>query len=462
MIETFWESRPELQHIYQWAQARSVGPFAVLAAVANRAVCSTTPKCTLPPTVGGRASLNMIVALVGSSGGGKGAADAVAGEAVQFSWRGQSMLSTPRELPLGSGEGIAKALDTDPSMPDPRDAVIFTAAEIDGYAALARRTGSTLESEIRKLFSGEQLGFANAGKDTKVIVPAHSYRACSVFGVQPSQAGPLLAASGGGTPQRIWWAPTGDPDAPEERPATPDPILIHPPVRPGPIEIPDRARDAILAHRRAVLLEEPGIDPLDGHRYLVWLKIAAALAIIDGNHRQELAVTEEDWLLAEHLMAVSDATRQRCQRAVAEQSRQVNRARALAVAERDEIVSDRKLQRARTTVLRKIDARGQLTKNQLRMAMKADIRDYLDTAISDLLDAQEITVSPGTSGTRKVHMYHRYMPEKPASTSGDETCTESTYVPTPLDIARNRLPRQRQRTRGAHRLAQQTDDEASA
>ena len=96
------------------------------------------------------------------------------------------------------------------------------------------------------------------------------------------------------------------------------------------------------------------------------------------------------------------------------------------------------------------------------MAMKADIRDYLDTAISDLLDAREITVSPGTSGTRKVHMYHRYIDQKQASSSGDEVCTESTYVPTPLDIARNRLPRRRQRTRGAHRLTQRTDDEASA
>lgn len=93
--------------------------------------------------------------------------------------------------------------------------------------------------------------------------------------------------------------------------------------------------------------------------------------------------------------------------------------------------------------------------------MKADIRDYLDTAISDLLDAGEITVSPGVSGTRKVHMYHRYMDEKQPLSRPNGECTDSTYVPTPLELIRQRPDRQRHRTRGRNRIDQQTCEDVS-
>jgi len=93
--------------------------------------------------------------------------------------------------------------------------------------------------------------------------------------------------------------------------------------------------------------------------------------------------------------------------------------------------------------------------------MKADIRDYLDTAISDLLDNHEITVSPGMSGTRKVHVYHRYTLQKSIPTSNDDSCTESTRVPSPREMADRHQPRQRTRTRGKFRATQQTTEHAS-
>ena len=187
-------------------------------------------------------------------------------------------------------------------------------------------------------------------------------------------------------------------------------------------------------------------------------KLAAALALL---HKRRV-IRADDWHRAGVLMQVSDETRQMVLNQVADADRRKNTARAQAVADRDEIVSDRKAQRARETVLRKIDARGQLTKNQLRMAMKADIRDYLDAALSDLLDAREITVSPGRSGTRKVHVYHRYMPSKQASTSDDGACTKRTYVPSPLELARHRQPRERQRTRGRYRPPSANDSEENS
>jgi hypothetical protein len=424
-----------------------------------RAIATIPPEITLPATVGSSMSLNLFVGLVGPSGGGKGVAEATATAGLKFAG------GLVPVVPLGSGEGIARTFrpggtkDDDPNV---LSAAIFSAPEVDTIAALASRAGATLSAELRKVYSGEQLGFANAGKETRNVVEAGSYRACLIVGVQPLRSHALLGNADGGLPQRFIWLPTSDPDAPDDPPDDPGTAKIGRPAwlritgRQMDLRVPDVAWNAIRTHRLAVLREDPSVDPLDGHALLTRLKVAAALMALEGR----TIVDEDDWRLAGHVMAVSAATRERCQRALAEQSRIANTARALATAERDEIVSDRKSQRARATVLRKIDARGQLTKNQLRMAMKADIRDYLDTAISDLLDAREIDVSPGMLGNREVHVYHRYMRQKHATTSTDVECTESPYVPTPRDMAGGRKPRHRERTRGKFRAIQQTIETA--
>lgn len=417
-MEDFWTARPVLQHTLTLARARGAGPWAVLGAAMNHAVGTIPNEITLPSIIGGSMSLNLFVALVGPSGGGKGVAEAAALAGFKFAG------GTVPVVPLGSGEGLARTFrpagtkDDDPNV---ITAAIFSAPEVDTIAALASRSGATLSAELRKVYSGEQLGFANAGKDTRNVVEAGSYRACLTVGVQPLRSHALLGAADGGLPQRFVWLPTSDPDAPDEPPDDPGTAKIGRPSwlritgRQLDLRVPEVAWNAIRAHRLAVLREDPTVNPLDGHSLLTRLKVAAALMALDGR----TIINDEDWELAGHVMAVSAATRERCQRALADQNRTINTARALATAERDEIMSDRKLQRARTTVLRKIDARGRLTKNQLRMAMKADIRDYLDTAISDLLDSREIDVSPGTLGDRKVHMYHRYIRQKHGPTSHD-------------------------------------------
>lgn len=464
--DEFWSKRDVLKHIHHTAQARMVGPLAVLAYSIAEALATIPTYITLPPIVGGRGSLNTCIAVVGPSGAGKGTAGVAARDTVICDYP----IGPVARVPLGTGEGIARTyrpFGTKPDQPHDTTTAIFTAEEIDTWSAIASRTGSTLSAEVRKMFSGEPLGFGNAGRDTRVIVPAHSYRAVVIVGVQPERSGPLLTAADGGLPQRFWWVPASDPDAPEVPPSAPHPHPVPSPawhlevstgnIPEGVLSIPDAATTAIVTARRAVLREEADADPLAAHALLTRLKVAAGLMALDG--RSE--ITDEDWNLAGVLMKVSDRTRERCQRALADTARRANTARALATAEREEITSERKLQRARATVLRKIDTRGQQTKNQLRMAMKADLRDYLDAAISELLDACEITVSPGMRGTHTVHMYQRYMDEKPTSTSDNGVCTGSTYVPFPDEITRSHRPRQRQRTRGKHRTDQQTREQTA-
>ncbi|MBA2788284.1 hypothetical protein [Mycobacterium canetti] len=457
MTDAFWESREVLRHVRTLARARGVGPWAVLGAVLARAVTTIPPDITLPGIVGGPMSLNLFVAITGPSGAGKGAAEAAARDG--FTFKGPIV----ETVPLGSGEGIARTFrppGTQHDSPNPVVAAIFTAPEIDTLAAIVARQGSTLSAELRKVYSGEQLGFGNAGKETRVIVPAGTYRACLTIGVQPLRSHALLGASDGGLPQRFVWLPTSDPDAPDEPPPDPGvwkvsrPAWLHAVGSTINLIVPETASKSIRAHRLAVLREDPNVDPLDGHSLLTRLKVAAALMALDGR----TIVSEEDWRLAGYVMDVSTYTRERCQRALIEQSRTANAARALATADREEIISDRKLQRAKQAILRKLTDSRQLPRNIIRRSLKADLRDYFDPALDGLLTEGEVTVSPGQRGTQKVPVYQRYTPQKPHSSSEDKTCTESTRVPTGEKSNPTQRPRRRQRTRGKHRTPQQTGE----
>ncbi|WP_165673946.1 bifunctional DNA primase/polymerase [Mycobacteroides abscessus] len=353
--EAFWASRAVLTDLRQFARARRVAPWAVLGYVLARAVCAIPPHVVLPALVGSEASLNLFVALVGPSGAGKGGASGAA----------KSWLRTDPETviaTLGSGEGMAKvyAYKQKPTSANPawtqvglESAVLFDAPEVDNLAALSARNSSTLLPQLRSAYSGEELGFSYADPAKSVRLCAYRYRLCLTVGVQPGRGSGLLDDADGGTPQRFVWLPTTDPDIPDEAPEAPAayelPIwptnagtskitlgatgalgLLDVPAKPGDLRtltIPTVARTAIDEHRCKMLRGDAGTDPLDGHRLLCRLKVAAALMWLD---RRTDEVSEQDWELAGMVMAVSDATRRSVVAALAEKAQASNRARGRA------------------------------------------------------------------------------------------------------------------------------------
>lgn len=396
---TFWECRESLTRILEFARSRRAGPWAVLAAVLARAVASVEPNVKLPPTVGAAASLNLFVAVVGPSGGGKGAAEGAARDAVQFVDHTGRPLDDLAEFPVGSGEGIARTFrpaGADADEANERTRALFTIPEVDTIAALGSRQGATLMPELRKLYMGEQLGFANGAKATRSTLPAHSYRASLVVGVQPLRAAALLHDADGGTPQRFVWVPVGDPDAPDVAPS-PQPLIVRLPrweTKTVYLEVPEMARAAMDAHRLATLRGE-AVDPLDGHRMLTRLKIAAALMILDGR----TVVDDEDWMLAGVVMRVSDRTRAGIERDLEEKARRSNRARAEARAEAEGIVADRAAERlrerARGRIVRTLERRGTETRKGLRNNLDTPLRGVFDAVLSDLLEGAVIRESGG-------------------------------------------------------------------
>lgn len=310
----FWTSRQSLTLIYNAALSQMCAPWAVLACCAARALALIPPTVTLPPIIGGPGSLNWFAAIVAKSGGGKGAANAVATQLV------------PADIHIrgaGSGEGMIEAYNRRAEPQDHITEILFSIDEVDSLTSLGARAGQTTMSVLRSGFSGETLGYSYRGRAGEKV-DAHTYRMTMIVSVQPERADGLFADAGGGTPQRFMWFPGRDrrirADAAPQWPADSagtrrglPPVNLRK-LTHGPLKIPAEAEQLI---RQARADSMSGCDEaLDGHALFCREKFAYSLAILDG--RTEL--TSEDWRLSGIAANVSDWCRQRAQ-SVLEESR---------------------------------------------------------------------------------------------------------------------------------------------
>lgn len=421
----FWQRRKVLDHIWRYAVARYASPWAVLGVVLARVVAATGPQVQLPATVGGYGSLNLMVALVAPSGGGKGAADSVGTEVVEIHPNDSGVTTGFERHSLGSGEGLAHMFMRRPkptkAEPDPAPyqynvATLVVVSEIDTFGALSSRQGSTLAGQLRQAAMGEQLGFFYVDRDKRMQVPAHTYRLCVVAGVQPRRARVLLDDVDGGTPQRFLWLPATNPDAPPrgELPECPQPLLwLAPdwPVADGNgrtvIGLPEVAVERTLDMREQHIRGEG--NPLDGHANLTRLKVAAALAILDGHTE----VSDEDWELSGMVMAKSDSMRDAITVELKAEARERNTAQGIVEAERQMTTTDHvdAKSKARTSanVLRKLSAAegdGWIAANALEHMLTHNLRKYFDDVMNGLVESGQVTAQAieyrGQPGTRYV------------------------------------------------------------
>lgn len=400
--EEFWDSRPVLAHIRAWAMARRASPWAVLGEALAEAICHTPPSFQLPPLVGGNGTLNMLIAMVGKSGAGKLSAHAAALSAIK--WHGIVGCIPDRieRLPLGSGEGLARNYgftrknETGHELSRLRYSAITTIAEIDTFAAIGGRSGSTISPELRKFYSGESLGFSYADPNKRVIIPEHSYRGCVIAGVQPGRGEVILGDMDGGFPQRWLWLPATDPSAPDLRPKAPLALEWEPPgnislLEPesGPLimKVCAQAREDI-DEARLNSLRGTGADQ-DSHSLYTRLKIAAGLALLD----ERDAVTDADWELSGVVMKVSDRTRDGVAAHLRRKSAEENVARGRAEGIRREVadatVQKRANARVAQNVLNKL-SREWTSRTTLRNSIARRDRESLDEVLSGLVESGRV------------------------------------------------------------------------
>lgn len=392
----FWDSLPVLQQIRQHARARRVSPWAVLGVVLARVVCTVKPETVLPPSVGSYASLNLFVAIVGRSGQGKGGAAGAAAELCQW-----NMPLRFGEANLGSGEGVAAAFarsarhdDGSIELDQHTDSVLFNAPEIDTLAALLARSGATLSAEMRKLWSGEPIGFNNRSADRSVVVPAHHYRAAAIIGVQPERSGVLLDDTAGGLAQRMLWFSAADPGAPDHAPEPVPPMIDWKPPTVRASADGKRvyglcweAKDEIETVRLQILRGEG--DPLDGHRLLSRAKVAAALSLLAQSPVAQ--VTADDWRLAGIVLDESDQVRQTCIDALRTASHQANEARAVLRAEAVVKSDDHLVTQCANRIVSKLSTEW-TSAYKIKNAMSQKLREYIEPAVYSLTESGTVEV----------------------------------------------------------------------
>lgn len=399
--ETFWDARGVLRHLHTFARARMVSPWAVLGVSLARIITATPNQVCLPPIVGGKASLNMFIGLVGPSGSGKGAAEAVAAEAID--------VGHIESHNVGSGEGIAhgykRRVKGELEWLDDTHAVLFSVPEIDSLAAQGDRKGATLMPQLRSGWTGEQLGFGYADPTKRIIVEAHQYRLCLVAGIQPGRAACLLDDADGGTPQRFLWMPATDPSAPGVEPEAPAPMpWVAPPttrlVTFGGIKVTVCANAVeIIKEARRARNRGDG-DALDGHALLAQLKTAAALGILDGRYE----VTDEDWGLADTIMRKSAATRAGVAQHLQAKKIEANHGRAVADAKRavilDDTVAEAAIKRVCGRVVRKLRTGEDWTSRApLTRAAGRDSK-YLDESLERLISSGQVEAQDFDKSTK--------------------------------------------------------------
>lgn len=403
--ETFWAARPVFQHIRQAAHSQGCSGDLVLYSTLARLSGMLSHRIRAVTGIGGRASLNVFAAMVGTSGSGK----SISAGCVRD-------LMAPLDddfrdgLPIGTGEGIAEAfmgtvdeatgelhlkgpLKGDPVMQkvrkQTRHNAFFYVDEGQALAQLGSRTGSILGETLRRAAIGEALGQTNASEErTRYIAPG-SYSLGLLAGFQPAIATGVLADAHTGTPQRFYWGWADDPSIPDVPPPWPGAIEPHPgrirPDAPLDIVFPERIRRMLWADRVARGRGEIEVPELDGHAGLMKVKLAALFALLDGGR---LAVTEEDWSLAETAWesscAVRDALVLRAQREAEAERTRLEDAKVHAelrshVAKKD---ADLTLERVAHLVRRHASQVGGVTYGALKKALASRDRPVAEKAVA--------------------------------------------------------------------------------
>jgi hypothetical protein len=400
-VGDFWAARRVLQHIHTYARAHRVSPWGVLGCMLARVIAATPPRVQLPALVGGRASLNTYVALVGRPSAGKGGAVTASRVCID--------LPDVDTFGPGSGEGLChlyvhrEKVDGRWELKTHRVKVLMYAPEVGTMQALKMRQASTLFSEFNKAWMGEPLSWAYVDPTKQLSLAEHAYRFCLIVGVQPEKALVILEDADAGTPQRFLWMPTEDHDAPDIPPPEPQGKgnpLWHSPLlaeshEPHVINVCDTARQQVDQARLAGLRGQSG-DGLDGHALLAQLKVAAALMVLDG---RESLITDDDWRLARIVRQVSDHTRGHVINTLERAKAQQNRARGLAEADRALVVDQRRdeviTRRVGKSIMGKLQREGDwLGHNKLKHSLATKYRQHFEEVITALIETGQVEERP--------------------------------------------------------------------
>jgi hypothetical protein len=321
--ESFYEERQVLQAIRSYAHSRGAAADPVLYAVLARLSAMTPRECRLDTGIGRGigASLNLFVAAVGPSGGGKSSSAGVSKDL----FRAPFALAFRDDLPIGSGEGLIEAymgwvFIDDPSgavtaQGDPKQVKVktqvvtnafFVADEGEVFTKMQERSGATIGPIIRSAWYGQTIGQQNADQDRRRVLAEGSYAMGMLVGFQPETVLPLLNDEAAGTPQRFVSCWTVDPTVPKTQnpftgPVSPEEFRVSPAM----MSLAEAVRAEIWDHHISRVAGDLAVPRLDAHANLTKAKLAALLTLLEKRYN----VTEDDWRLAGIMWETSSRVR---------------------------------------------------------------------------------------------------------------------------------------------------------
>ena len=210
---------------------------------------------------------------------------------------------------------------------------------------MGSRKGATLMPTLRSAWSGETLGQTNASQETHRVLEPHSYRLSLVVGFQAEYAAGIIGDSAGGTPQRFVFASANDAHVPRKPPQWPGEIRIKLPpyITTGQtIDVDADVTDEIQHRNWLAVTGQESPDPLDSHRDLVTLKVAALLGAIDGR----FSVNATDWQLAKMVVESSDTVRRSAMDVARWKARDEEARRTASMVRREAALEDESTRRA--------------------------------------------------------------------------------------------------------------------
>jgi hypothetical protein len=410
-VAAFWDARPVLRNIHDLAWSELCAPWAVLGAVLGYVTALTPPRVKVNDM-----SLNLFVGLVGPPGSGKDTAIKAARK-----WIGD-LAGDDRlyQRSIGSGQGMESAFvarvkeksdDGDATFVNKqiRENVLVKVSEVDQITSHAKQQASTLVANLRSAWMAQALGGMYKDTTKDIAVGEDTYRLSVLVGIQPSRAKALIEDATGGLPQRFLWVPTTDRSIPDNfAEFRPEPMEWKPPVKCRDMADPfvlgedvhrepdvemdlcQRALDEMNTNRLARARGTWDGDALSTHDDLGRLKIAAALALLDGR----TDVRDEDWDLAGVVAQVSKYVRGRVVHGLEAEDRKKREAEHKALAEAavevEKAKTESALEQAKAkvrSVLARQTAGEWLKSAKVRGSITRSARPNYEDAVSELVES---------------------------------------------------------------------------
>ena len=394
----FWTARPWLTHVRDAAWSRSLSPDAVLGAVLARH-SALVPTCYgVPPMVGSRATLDVLVVIVGTSSSGKSSANNVSKELVPHTLE----KAIRWDMPNPSGEGLIDAVYSETTGENGKrnrefGSVHFIVDEVSTLLAQASRNGSTVTSVMASAWSGATLGNANASKERRRIVEAGSARFAGLVGAQIRPAAGLLSEDliAMGFTGRLLFVSAHDPSIPDEEPIWPGPLDLSPMPKithdAADLVYPPSVVREVKAARKAATRGQVAEDTVTGHDRLNRIKIAGLLSLAE----ERRAVSADDWALAGIAVETSVQIRTLIKRISVNESRSENRRRGVVAAERQDATEEhldaihqRKVSETAVRIVDLANRHGVMPRSDMRRRITPNRRRLVDQAI-DLAVGEE-------------------------------------------------------------------------